>query len=638
MTSLQLTADPRTKCPRLMTMIMILSRRPSRALPDRLEAGRSDRLRWVLLTVLWGFAPTLLAGTDTTLSVQRPTSSPQVSSAESVTAQLQAIEGMQRGNFAGAVATLDALALRRSAMAAAEREYFDYLAGWQATFRGDYDGGLALLRPLADAASDPVVRTRAMSTAIGAYNMSRRYPEAFALLLELSNELEQVSDGGARAQALGNIAMLYSHTGQPEVARRYAQKLLDESAVPWARCGAQWLNLDAAWRGQRLELGADAIGALAQNCSAPQTWYFASGIRLIQARLLSNAGDHAAADAILRNQRPVIEREQLALLLAQYDGAQARNNLRWGRPATAREYALAVIDRGGQDEFSEAIIEAWAVRYEIAKAQGDWRAALDYHERYLEVQRAFFDDAAARVLAFEMANHQAAAAQLEIAALQQRNQVLALERELSAAEAARGWLWIAVGSLLLASLLALTWRIRRSQLKFRRQAQHDALTGVASRQNFLDQAARRLARARAATQPQTLLLLDLDHFKSINEARGHLGGDQALRRVADACTSALPADALFGRLGGEEFAVLWPAPDAAAAVALAERLRVAIADLPEDQQDGLQVTASFGVSITAQAGYELRELLIQADHALFSAKRSGRNRVHCYQADPAPAA
>jgi len=132
---------------------------------------------------------------------------------------------------------------------------------------------------------------------------------------------------------------------------------------------------------------------------------------------------------------------------------------------------------------------------------------------------------------------------------------------------------------------------------------------------------------REAGQPACVLLYDIDHFKRVNDRLGHEAGDRVLSRVAAAVVDAMPEDAVFGRLGGEEFAVLLPGYDAARAFETAEVLRTAISTLTFDGLPGAVVSASFGIASAHEQIPSAAAWLAQADTAMYAAKGAGRN--HC---------
>jgi two-component system cell cycle response regulator len=157
----------------------------------------------------------------------------------------------------------------------------------------------------------------------------------------------------------------------------------------------------------------------------------------------------------------------------------------------------------------------------------------------------------------------------------------------------------------------------------RRAAERDALTGLSNRGTFNTHLARAVAEARAGGPGFGLIMVDLDHFKSLNDTHGHQTGDEALRaaaRTLQACCG--PAD-LAARYGGEEFAVIVAGPSHEHAVAVAERLRYDI----EQTASPVPITASLGVAMFPAHAADVRSVLAAADAALYRAKETGRNRV-----------
>ena len=166
------------------------------------------------------------------------------------------------------------------------------------------------------------------------------------------------------------------------------------------------------------------------------------------------------------------------------------------------------------------------------------------------------------------------------------------------------------------------------------RAATDGLTGLPNQRAVGDALKRTFAQAATTKAPLALLLIDLDHFKQINDQRGHPVGDQVLASVGATLRSVLRARDFAGRKGGEEFAVLLPDTEIAAALEIAERVRAAIAEISLPGSD-VSVTASFGVAGFPDHASTLDRLERLADAALYLAKRQGRNRVEL--AEPASA-
>ena len=174
-------------------------------------------------------------------------------------------------------------------------------------------------------------------------------------------------------------------------------------------------------------------------------------------------------------------------------------------------------------------------------------------------------------------------------------------------------------------MLMATDRLRRM---LEHLATHDALTGLLERTGFRGPAEHSLALARRRDEPVACLLCDIDHFKRVNDSRGHPAGDAVLVHVAGLLRDAARASDLVARYGGEEFALLLPNCDEAAAARFAERIRAAVAAAPLTHgKTPIAVTLSIGIAVGRGAGLQLEALYRRADRALYAAKRGGRNQV-----------
>jgi diguanylate cyclase (GGDEF)-like protein len=159
-------------------------------------------------------------------------------------------------------------------------------------------------------------------------------------------------------------------------------------------------------------------------------------------------------------------------------------------------------------------------------------------------------------------------------------------------------------------------------------AQTDALTGVLNRRSLVERLEAACLRARARGLPIALLFIDLDHFKEINDTRGHQAGDACLRAIIDPIHAELRQSDVIGRYGGEEFVVILSSADIAAAGPIAERIRNRVADVRvEGFGEPIRVTCSIGVATSDTLGVWGEHLIARADEAVYDAKRSGRNRV-----------
>ncbi len=167
------------------------------------------------------------------------------------------------------------------------------------------------------------------------------------------------------------------------------------------------------------------------------------------------------------------------------------------------------------------------------------------------------------------------------------------------------------------------------EIQLAQEAHTDSLTGCANRRHFLKLAASELVRARRYGGELSVLMLDLDHFKLVNDRHGHHAGDLVLQKLVQVCRITLREEDTMGRMGGEEFAVLLPETGRARALEVAGRVchAVAAAEVPLEQKPPLRFTTSIGVATLASEDTDMDMVLDRADRALYEAKHAGRNRV-----------
>ncbi|MDR3422094.1 MAG: GGDEF domain-containing protein [Xanthobacteraceae bacterium] len=159
-------------------------------------------------------------------------------------------------------------------------------------------------------------------------------------------------------------------------------------------------------------------------------------------------------------------------------------------------------------------------------------------------------------------------------------------------------------------------------------ARTDSLTGIANRAAFMESAQRVLERCRHDNAPVSVMMFDLDRFKSVNDRHGHAVGDSVLRKFCEVAAAALRPTDVFGRLGGEEFAVVLPGSSIEAAHARAERIRSSFAaSCRFIDKEHVDATVSCGLAVSLKAEETLNALLKESDTALYLAKAEGRNRV-----------
>lgn len=448
--------------------------------------------------------------------------------------------------------------------------------------------------------------------------------------LRRAHQLYLKLDQAARvSNALNGIAIVYNRMGDHAQARDYYRQSLRaqvaedakrDQAVTLHNLGRATENLgdlDAA-RGHY-----EAALALSRQIDfARGEAYAMRGL----ASLANAAGDGASAghwldQAEARAGKSPDQRLRAQILLQR--GVALRLQRRHADSVTALERALRIFAEA--DSRSELAATYGALAAAHAQA-GDWRAAYE--------READFKTESDRMLRLQL-DQRFAALKIEFdTAAKERDNVL-LQREARAAENALAQeqrastlklVVIALAAVLLLALGLLAVRQRRTSVAMRSLAHTDELTGLPNRRDVLARLQQLLDRP-AGTRC-AVLLADLDHFKRINDAHGHLVGDEVLRAVATRLTESVREPVVVGRLGGEEFLVVLPDTDLEAARQVAERIREQIAATDTRRWfEGAPLTISVGVAAAGPDGDSVSAMLRRADDALYDAKRAGRNRV-----------
>ena len=287
--------------------------------------------------------------------------------------------------------------------------------------------------------------------------------------------------------------------------------------------------------------------------------------------------------------------------------------------------ALPLIQQDGNERYLAMLFKAQAASKE---ALGQAGAALEDYKRYTDLQMKL--QGKMRLEQSRMLEYEYEIRRRDFDNRRLRAEAEIKQQEVAALEAVRRWQWLAIGlGVLLMTLLALlAWRQWRKSRRLRDLTLLDPLTGVANRPGIEREAARALEESIRDGTPLSLLMLDLDHFKAINDRYGHAAGDKVLRATTAAWQAQLRGRDPLGRVGGEEFVVVCPDTTLEQALVVANRLRESANVLRFDDIDpALRVSVSIGAAQARKTDETCDALLDRADTALYRAKQQGRDRV-----------
>lgn len=538
--------------------------------------------------------------------------------------QAEGVSPTRHVEFEALMQRLDAV---RSKMSPQQLWHLRYLIARKVAFRGNFTTAIPQLESISDQSVDPLLAFRANATLIDLLVTESRYEEAFTRMGPLLDKLPQITDKNVRIQALGVASQLYLEAGQYDLAVNYADQLLSESDTHLRDCIGWNYKLEALFRSGKLKGDNRQLDQGIEACGKAGDVLMAEIFKAFVAGVYVQRGHPAKAISLLQRNYATAKRKGYPPVNADFNSALALAYWSAGDIKFAEDYAQRILGDNIQRPYSEATVVAYKVLYLAAKKQGQLASALTYHEKYMAADKGYLNDVSAKALAYQMVRQKVLAKKLQIETLNKQNRILQLQQSLGRKAVETGRLYIILLLMVLVFIAYVAYRFKRSQLRFMRLARRDGLTGLFNRQHFLDEAERALHYGQKSSRDACLILIDLDHFKKVNDVHGHAMGDEVLARAVAACQRHLRSTDIFGRLGGEEFGILLPECTLEQVRERAEQLRLAIAEPPGEDESGVAISASFGVATTACSGYDLRQLLIHADDVLYQAKNAGRNRV-----------
>ena len=472
-----------------------------------------------------------------------------------------------------------------------------FARGWLLGLQGEYASGLADLRHadvLFEKLNMPIHALTTLNGIATLYNRMGDYEQAKHIYTLALKDQRAQNMYREESVTLHNLGRTHEYLGEWDSAREaFNQSLETARRIGYARGEAYALRGLAAVS----NASGDPRGAL---------------------ETLKKA-------STLQSQTPD-ERLRAQILLAR--GVAFHQLERLGESAAALEEAATVF-RG-----ADALVELNGTDTELAAvyaAMGNWRAAFERQTDAKTISEKLAKNQIDQRFATLKIEFDTAAKDKENRALLRDNQ--AGEQALLQAQSVRRLQATVIAlTVVLAGLLAtLAIYQHGSTLRMRKLAMTDELTGVPNRRAVLARLDPFLMSDDAP--PCSILIIDIDHFKNINDHHGHLVGDQVLKVVADRVRGAVTEPAFFGRLGGEEFLIVLPGTSLESALATADDFRVRIMSLDTGLwfADQRRITASVGVATSSPGGDTPSTMLQRADSALYVAKRSGRN---CVRSEP----
>lgn len=429
------------------------------------------------------------------------------------------------------------------------------------------------------------------------------YPNALSCYYRTLQLAQKISHTNRQAASLNNIGLVHSSTGNYDQALETLQQGLDIAS----RAGDRWVegfllgslaevHYHRKEYDRALDYGLRSVD-LARLNGTPT---LISGALLAVSWTYFELGDYDRAQACLQEVRQTAQGSGDQRGLAEAQRAVGEQANRRGVPAEALpalEEALALAVSLGEKALQANCHRALADSY---RQLGQYQKALEHYEAYHELDKAVFNEKSDLRLKTLDVVHRLQVARQDAEIYRLRNQMLQQEVE----------------------------EQHRIQRALEELANRDALTGLLNRRAFFQQGESLFHTRRKSQRPLALLMLDIDHFKAINDRYGHMVGDEVLSAFAALLRQNLRPVDLLCRYGGEEFAILMPGMGAARAEKVARRLCHMLAGHSfQAGQAVIQITVSVGVAEAKPGTVSLDGLILMADQALYAAKQAGRNCV-----------
>lgn len=553
--------------------------------------------------------------------------------AQTFESQLAEAERTRTSNRPRFDAILERLETASASATPAQRTQLQLLHAYQPILAGNYQEAIGELQKLRQQQTDSDVRYRAGAMLANSYALTGQFTDGLAVMQETLAITKSVRNSEIRQQGILAAAILYNQVGQYELGLRYAREILNERASGRSRCIAGGLQVEALQHLAKAPPG-DAIAGVIRLCRLQGEKIPAGFVTTFLARQWFKEQKVDAAIRLLKDSMPEVDGTQYPRLIGETRSLMAELMLADGDLGGAEQQAKAAIAQRSAIDRAPPLVTAYKILSEIAERRNQIPLALAYFKRYADAEKGYLNEAKTRELAYQIvrAENQQKSQQIEL--LNRQNALLQLQQRVDQQKAANSRLLMLLFAVFTLSVAYWGYKTRRLHASLRHVAQTDALTGICNRHHFTAQAEKTLTLCAKDGEQVSLIMFDLDHFKAINDSYGHVTGDWVLKEVAQACAGLCRPVDYFGRLGGEEFAILLHGCDLRAATRIAEDCRLRIARI-QTLVSGhtFRITASCGVSCTTLAGYNLDVLLSQADQMLYRAKRDGRNRVKAYAHD-----
>jgi len=514
----------------------------------------------------------------------------------------------------------------------ADHHFFDYLQGYHFAYIGEHDKSEQKLKEILLSNANTLLKFRANHTLINLSAINHKWADGLLYIADNNAAKDKIKNEDVIQSSLLATVIFYNQLKQYDLALQYITQLEQHNVSIFNQCCTKQYFLEAKFHLKQLTATSKSINDGIRLCKSAANTIGANSIRRYQARLFLQAQSPEQALSLLLPYVGEVKETLFPMLIAAIDNIIAKAYYQLNDLGNAKKYATKAMLLNKHNTGVQRGRDSYEILYQVAEKQKDLALALSHYKQFSQLDKAFLDEVKTKHLAFQLAEHSNLAQKSEIKLLNEQNKLLLTKQNLTETKIHNVQLGIVLMTLLLSLFSLWAARLWRSHKRVKILSESDELTGIYNRRHFNYVAVSALRFCKTAKQDLSVIMFDLDHFKKINDNHGHLCGDWALIETIKACQAIGKTNDVFARLGGEEFCLLLPSTDIKEAYSRAEASRIAIASiLSKISGSNFSLTASFGITDIKRSGFRLKDLLKDADSAMYIAKNKGRNQVILFE-------
>ncbi|GFD87789.1 GGDEF domain-containing protein [Tenacibaculum sp. KUL152] len=526
-------------------------------------------------------------------------------------------------------ATVDDIRSRASQLSREQFNHLEYLTGYLYGFKGKPKLAVSHYYNAYNNTQDLDLKVITLMSIVNYRGISRDFHTGYIEAEELFSIINSASDK-VRLNANFVLAIFYNLADDNQSSRKIIRQVSFADLDLRQQCIYRSTLLEAEHKLGLIETIEDYERAI-ETCQNANELILVGMSTLLKSKSLVDSGNINNAAALLQSSEQIFVSSRYPIIIAEFYASYASLLLQLNSTESSISLALKALEQTSLMQASQPRVQAYKTLAEAYEQYGQLDESLKYYKLYAEAEKAFLDETKAKQLAIQQAKIESIEKTNQIALLDKENAVLKAEARAGKEEQLNAQLTAGMLALLALATLMWAYKNRRMHLILRHKAQTDQLTKIANRSHFSAESEQLLKQRKLVKTPVAFIIFDLDFFKQVNDNHGHIVGDWVLTNAVQAVKPLLRATDKFGRMGGEEFAIMLAGCDAQQAMAVAEDCRQAIEAMDCSRSGAaFNVTASFGVADSTQCGYNFDKLYGCADEALYQSKHAGRNRVYLY--------